>query len=133
MLTQRYSLCRKHYICDNGCRPGGPNVALKNPKIVEVIEGDGNCLFRELPMQSLGQNLSIIDSVAFIVEHLRSFIGTDKELRILGSIIEDDTIDDYIDCTQIVEDGAWGGDIEMALISHKLRITTVIRTCLLLR
>ena len=53
---------------------------------------------------------------------MRSFIGTDKELRILGSIIEDDTIDDYIDRTQIDQEGAWGSDIEMALISHKLSI-----------
>ena len=55
-------------------------------------------------MQSLAQNLSIIDCVASL---LRSFIGTDKELQILGSIIEDDTIDDYIDGTQIDQEGAW--------------------------
>ena len=43
-------------------------------------------------------------------------------VRILGSFIQDDTIDDYIDRTQIDQEGAWGSDIEMALISHKLSI-----------
>ena len=109
------------YICGNGCRPGGPNVAHNNPKTVEMI-GDDNCLFRAFVYAIPGSESQYYRLYCLIVEHLRSFVGTDKELQVLGSLIQDDTIDDYIDRTQIDQEGAWGGDIEMALISHKLKI-----------
>ena len=75
--------CRQlglQYICDNGCRPGGPNVALKNPKTIETIQGDGNCWFRAFAYAITGSESQHYRLRCLIVEHLRSFIGTDKEL-----------------------------------------------------
>ena len=65
------------YVCDNGCTPGGPDVALDNPRTIQLIEGDGNCLFCAFAYVITGSESRIR---CLIVEHLRSLVGTESEI-----------------------------------------------------
>ena len=109
------------FICDNGCAPGGPNVGVTNPRCIQVIEGDGNCLFRAFSYVITGSESQHSRIHCLIVEHIRSLVGTESETKLLNTTISDyDSIDDYICRTRMEQDGKWGTNVEMAVLAHLL-------------
>ena len=100
--------------------PGGPDVALNNPRTIQLIEGDGNCLFR-----AFAYVITVSESRirCLIVEHLRSLVGTESEIKLLIKFMpDDDIIEGYIARTRMEQEGAWGTNIEMAVLAHKLDV-----------
>ena len=109
------------FVCDNGCAPGGPNVAVTNPRSIQVIQSDGNCLFRAFSYVITGSESQHYRIRCLIVEHLRSLVGTESETKLLNTTISNyDSIDDYIGGTRMEQDGKWGTNVEMVVLAHLL-------------
>lgn len=81
-------------------------------KIIE-IKGDGNCLFRAIADQLYGTEHQHDDLRVKCVQ------GLESNKEIYKFYIEDDvTIDAYIESMR--NDGEWGGQLEMTVLSELL-------------
>ena len=100
--TQR-RLCRQLgmlFIKSNGCTGGGTDVPLRAPRSMHRIQGDGNCLFRAFSYAITGSERLLRRA---IIHYMRT---TDECMRLLaGHIVDDVTLDDYIQRTRIDEEG----------------------------
>lgn len=78
---------------------------------VEVVEGDGNCVFRSLSDQLHGDDSAHVELRAAIVlfekeqhEHFSHFVE------------DDESWDDYIE--RMAQDGEWGGELRIIRLTH---------------
>ena len=116
--TQR-RLCRQlglRFIKSNGCTGGGTDVPLRAPRSMHRIQGDGNCLFRAFSYEITGSERQHLFLRRAIIHYMRT---TDECMRLLaGHIVDDVTLDDYIQRTRIDEEGTWGSQTEMYVLAH---------------
>ena len=110
--TQR-RLCRQlglRFIKSNGCTGGGTDVPLRAPRSIKEMATACSVHF---PMKSLGVN----GSICFSIIHYMT--TTDECMRLLaGHIVDDVTLDNYIQHTRIDEEGTWGSQTEMYVLAH---------------
>ena len=90
-------------------------LALVGLKLVE-IKPDGNCLFRAMAHQVVGDPEQHRIFRAEAVRHMRE----NKEQFFTGIIVGDKERDDY--CNEMEKDGKWGGDLELSAMARLWRL-----------
>ena len=80
------------------------------------IQGDGNCLFRAFSYAITGSERQHLFLRRAIILYMRT---TNECMRLLVGLVDDVTIDDYIQRTRIDEEGTWGSQTEMYVLAHR--------------
>ena len=105
-----------NFIDSNQCDPGGPDVRLKPPTFFRRIAGDGNCLFRSLSYAVTGSESQHSEIRRLIVNHYTAEINCWRLVRVF--MLEDDSIEEYLQRTNMAQDGVWGSTTEMLVFAH---------------
>ena len=116
-----------HFVCNNGCTPGGPDMPLTYPKTAERMRADGNCLFRAFAYTITGSQREHFLLRSLVVEHFRWIVTTELEQHLYPNFVSDDnTVEDYIVRTRMCRNGTWGSDREILVLAHLLRVNVVL-------
>ena len=107
------------YIQSSKTTPGGLHVPLTAPASVRTIMGDGNCFFRSLSYIITGCEEQHKSVRRAIVRHMRSF-GHLLHLWHHGRSVEN--VVEYIEITEMEEEGTWATDVEMFALTHLLGV-----------
>ena len=95
-------MCKR---CLTSESPGGPDIALRHPNIRTLVNtiGDGNCIFRNAIVTHKQLNSDLFMSSGYV-----------------GINVNHNSVDEYINDTQIDTNGAWGTAIGIFALAHLL-------------
>ena len=110
------------FIRVNGVSPGGPNVTLRHPNSSTLANtvGDGNCLFRAFSYIITGSQTQYNEIRTAVVTHMQLNSDLFMSSGYVGINVNHNSVDEYINDTQMDTDGAWGSAVEMFTLAHLL-------------
>ncbi len=95
---------------------GGPNVPLTAPRASQTILGDGNCLFRCLSYILTGtqrQHMAVRRA-------LLDYMGRIEAMLADNFLLNYDSLDDYVQTTNMHMSGTWGTEVEVMMLASLL-------------
>lgn len=104
------------FVRSNRVSSGGSNINLTRPKNIKRIQGDGNCLFRSFSYLITGSEMQFKAVRRAIVNHMPLISAA-----LLGVLINEHSVQQYIRATGMDRNATWGTDIEMFTLTHMLR------------
>ena len=113
------------FVCEHNCVPGGPDIQLTYPSHVEKMRGDGSRLFRAMCYVITGSQRQHYRLRCIIVEYMRSLIGTRFERNLLGTVMDGNSIEEYLSRTRMSQQNVWGTQTEMTVLAHMLDINVL--------
>ncbi len=114
------ALMNLRFVKSIGLSSGSPSTPLTAPSRLYHIRGDGNCLFRSVAYILTGSERQHMAVRRATIEHMRHREQRGESSGFAG------TLQQYLARTKMNRSGAWGTQVEIAVLSHLLDTRIVV-------